>query len=207
MSPRKGAAEIAVSRTDEVLTLRMLSEGVVYELSEDIGLGCWEARHWEEGADVAELSAGDTEQRAMSGFFPEPIEEEFEAELSRRSVRDVRMEPLARFRGLLDQGRWHEASQLGVRIAMDPYVSAGPGEREGTRIWRRLLLLWPPTNWRSRGRPRRPPAWEGWMSDAEHSSDLSFLWRPRVRSSRKGTRWVLPRLWGVVRPGHACRCR
>lgn len=130
MSPRKGAAEIAVSRTDEVLTLRMLSEGVVYELSEDIGLGCWEARHWEEGADVAELSAGDTEQRAMSGFFPEPIEEEFEAELSRRSVRDVRMEPLARFRGLLDQGRWHEASQLGVRIAMDPYVSAGPGERE-----------------------------------------------------------------------------
>lgn len=136
MSPRKGAAEIEVSRVDEVLTLRMAREGTVYELSEDIGLDRWEARHWEEGSEVADLSVGITENLAMREFFSDEVAQEFLDELERRAVRDARMEPLARFRGLIAQGRWHEASQLGIRLALDPYVS---GDRaEGSELYTQL---------------------------------------------------------------------
>lgn len=136
MNPRKGSAEIVVSRVDEVLTLRMERGGVVYELSEDIGLDCWEARHWDEGAEVADLSVGDTEHRALTGAFPDDVAQEFFDELDRRSVRDARLEPLERFRGLISQGRWHEVSQLGIRLAMDPYVSRD--QAEGSELYTKL---------------------------------------------------------------------
>lgn len=124
MSPRKGHTPIEVSRVDEVLTLRMARDGVVYELSEDIGLDRWEARHWEEGAEVADLNAGDGADRAMADFFPQGVDQEFRDELERRSVREARLEPLDRFRALIAQSRWHKASQLGICLALDPYVSS-----------------------------------------------------------------------------------
>lgn len=143
MSPRDPETPIEVSRVDEVIAVRVARGGRVFELSEDIGLDRWEARHWVEGSEIADLNVADSALRAMSGFFPPEIEELLHDELQRRSVTDARLEPLERFRALIAQGRWHEASQLGVRLALDPYVSADrpDGSELYTQLARTMALI------------------------------------------------------------------
>lgn len=114
---------ITVTRDGGLLRLRTVPlQGIVYELCEDIGLDQWEGRHWREDSEEADLVVGRSANE-VTGSFPEAVVDLFFKTLRGDAVSEARAEPLRRLRALIEEGRWHEASKLSVRLSLDPYVS------------------------------------------------------------------------------------
>ncbi|WP_026820003.1 hypothetical protein [Arthrobacter castelli] len=117
--------QVSVEREADVLRLRTNSNGRVYELCEYIDLDRWESRHWlggADGVDAADIEFGHTAISVMNAF-PGPVAELFVFALNDEAVVEARAEPVRRLRSLIDDGRWHEASKLSLKLSLDPYIA------------------------------------------------------------------------------------